>query len=152
MAKVGVGDLAPDFTLQDQHGRPVTLSSLRGDKLVVLFFYPKDETRVCTAEACSFRDSFQVFQDAGAVVIGVSPDSTESHAGFAANHRLPFTLLADVGGRVAKSYGARLLGLLTSRVTFVIDRQGVIRHRFTAQMVAREHVDEALRVVRSIRR
>ncbi|HEV2290268.1 MAG TPA: peroxiredoxin, partial [Gemmatimonadales bacterium] len=99
------GDTAPDFTLPDQRGTPVSLGAFKGKRIVVLYFYPKDETRGCTAEACRFRDDFEVFQEAGAEVIGVSSDSVRSHAGFAANHRLPFTLLADEADAVRKLYG-----------------------------------------------
>ena len=98
MAWPKAGDSAHDLTLPDQDGKPVMLSALWAQGPVVLYFYPKDETAGCTAEACSFRDSFEVFRDAGAQVVGVSRDSVESHKNFAAHHRLPFTLLADVDG------------------------------------------------------
>ena len=145
------GDTAPDFTLPDQRGTPVSLGAFKGRRTVVLYFYPKDETRGCTAEACRFRDDFEVFQEAGAEVIGVSSDSVQSHAEFAANHRLPFTLLADEDGAVRKRYGVeRQLLVVPGRTTFIIDRQGVIRHVFSQLFDATKHVDEALSVVRSL--
>src|SRR5215470_17739362 len=120
---VQAGDKAPDFTLPSQSGEPVRLSDRLGERVVVLYFYPKDETAGCTREACAFRDSYEVFAEAGAEVIGISSDSVESHAGFAGHHKLPFTLLSDKGGRVRKSYGVpATLGLLPGRVTYVIDR------------------------------
>src|SRR5690349_16139428 len=103
--KVDVGTIAPDFTLTNQDGKPVSLSDFKGKQAVVLYFYPKDFTGGCTAEACAFRDSYEVFQEAGAEVIGVSSDSEDSHQNFAAKYRLPFVLLSDKGGEVRKQYG-----------------------------------------------
>jgi peroxiredoxin Q/BCP len=145
------GDTAPDFTLPDQHGRPVSLGAFKGKRVVVLYFYPKDETRGCTAEACRFRDDFEEFRDAGANVIGVSSDPVRSHAAFAEHHRLPFTLLADEDGAVRRRYGVeRQMLLVPGRTTFVIDRNGIIRHISSHLFGATEHVDEALRVVRTL--
>jgi peroxiredoxin Q/BCP len=139
------GDPAPDFDLPDRNGRTVRLADYRGKKPVVLYFYPKDDTPGCTAEACNFRDQYQAFQDAGAEVIGVSSDSAESHGRFADKHRLPFVLLADKGGALRKRYGVpATLGVLPGRVTFVIDRDGVVRHVFNSQFQATKHVTEAL--------
>jgi thioredoxin-dependent peroxiredoxin len=127
------------------------LSEFRDHKAVVLYFYPKDDTPGCTKESCAFRDSYQDFQDAGAEVIGVSSDSAESHGRFAAKHRLPFTLLADQGGQVRKHYGVpATLGLLPGRVTFVIGRDGVVRHVFNSQFQATQHVSEALQALRDL--
>src|SRR3972149_2530991 len=122
--KVNVGDMAPDFSLLSQTGENVTLSQFRGKKNVVLYFYPKDETRGCTREACTFRDSYELFTDLGAEVIGVSADSVESHKAFAEHHNLPFTLLSDVDNAVRKLYGvASTLGIIPGRVTFIIDKK-----------------------------
>jgi thioredoxin-dependent peroxiredoxin len=141
---VKVGDRAPDFTLRDATGADVSLAGLRG-KPVVLYFYPKDDTPGCTKEACSFRDAYQDFRDAGAEVIGVSSDSSESHKKFATRYKLPFTLLADRGGKLRKLYGVpSTLGLLPGRVTFVIDAGGVVRHVFNSQLDATRHVSESL--------
>jgi peroxiredoxin Q/BCP len=140
-----VGDAAPDFTLPSQSGEQVTLSHLWNRGPVVLYFYPKDETPGCTTEACTFRDSYEVFREAGAEVVGVSSDSVASHGRFAEKHRLPFTLLADDGGGVRKRYGVRsTFGILPGRVTYVIDRQGVVRHVFSSQTGVQRHVQEAL--------
>jgi thioredoxin-dependent peroxiredoxin len=148
---VKVGDPAPDFTLPDQHGRTVRLSDFRGQRAVVLYFYPKDDTPGCTKEACAFRDQYQDFSDAGAEVIGVSSDSADSHAKFVTKYELPFTLVADRGGVVRKAYGVpATLGLLPGRVTYVIDRAGVVRHVFNSQLQATQHVSEALGTLRSL--
>src|SRR5215475_3232389 len=94
---IGVGDKAPDFTLPSQSGEQVRLHDRVGQRVIVLYFYPRDNTSGCTAEACAFRDSHEVFTDAGAEVIGVSSDSVARHTAFAAKHDLPFTLLSDQG-------------------------------------------------------
>jgi thioredoxin-dependent peroxiredoxin len=148
---IGVGDQAPDFQLTDQAGRKVSLADFRGQKAVVLYFYPKDETPGCTKEACSFRDSYEDFVKAGAEVIGVSGDSVDKHKSFAEHHRLPFTLLADEGNQLRKAYGVpATLWILPGRVTYVIDKQGVVRHVFDSQLQATKHIDEALTVVRAL--
>jgi thioredoxin-dependent peroxiredoxin len=134
--KVQVGDLAPDFTLSAQSGAPVSLGDFLGKTALVLYFYPKDNTSVCTAEACAFRDSYEVFKDAGAEVIGISSDSVESHQQFAAAHRLPFNLLSDVGGVIRKRYGVPTAFGLPGRVTYIIDRQGIVRHIFFSQFTS----------------
>jgi thioredoxin-dependent peroxiredoxin len=145
MGKVNVGDLAPEFELKDKNGNLVRLSDFRGKQSVVLYFYPKDETTGCTAQACSFRDSYEDFKAAGAEVIGISSDSKSSHEKFASRHRLPFILLSDIIGKVRKAYGAYdLLGLIPGRVTFVIDKDGVVVHKFDSQINPTKHIAEAL--------
>jgi len=149
---VKVGDAAPDFALPDPAGRVVRLADFRGKKAVVLYFYPKDDTPGCTKESCTFRDQYRDFQDVGAEVIGVSSDSSDSHKKFAGKHRLPFVLLSDEGGAARKTYGVpATLGLLPGRVTFVIDRQGVVRHVFNSQFKATQHVSEAIDALRALR-
>jgi peroxiredoxin Q/BCP len=151
MKGIDVGATAPDFTKKTQHGEQITLSQFRGQKTVVLYFYPKDETPGCTAEACTFRDSFEDFVDAGAVVIGVSQDSDESHKRFAENHRLPFLLVSDGDKGLQKAYGVpKTMGLLPGRVTYVIDREGEVKHVFNSQLNAKKHVREALEVVKRL--
>jgi peroxiredoxin Q/BCP len=144
---LGAGAAAPDVTLIDRSG-PVTLASFRGKRLV-LFFYPKDDTPGCTAEACSFRDEYEAFVEAGAEVVGVSSDDGASHDGFAAKHRLPFRLLSDPGERARKAFGIRkTLGLFPGRATFVIDEHGTILHAFDSQFEPLRHVTEALTILR----
>ena len=144
-----VGQPAPEFTLPDQDGGAVSLSSLKGG-WVVVYFYPKDDTPGCTAESCSFRDSFEEFSDAGAKVVGISGDSVESHKAFATKHNLPFTLLADTDGSVRKAFGvSKTLGLIPGRVTYVIDPDGVVRHKFSSQFKPKSHIDEALDVIKA---
>ncbi len=148
---VVVGTVAPDFTLPDQNGKPVSLKEFRGEKAVVLFFYPKDNSAGCTAEACSFRDSYEVFKSSGAEVIGISSDSTASHQGFASRHQLPFVLLSDAKGSVRKLYGVQAsLGIIPGRVTYVIDKEGVVCHVFNSQIMATKHVEEALKVLKTL--
>ena len=151
MMSIQVGDAAPDFTSEAHTGQRVSLAEFQGRKVVVLYFYPKDESAVCTKEACNFRDAYENFVQAGAVVIGVSSDSLESHQAFAGGHRLPFVLLADTDGSLRKAYGVRsTLGIVPGRVTYVIDKQGVVRHIFSSQFSAARHVAEALSMVRQL--
>jgi thioredoxin-dependent peroxiredoxin len=147
-----VGDSAPDFTLIDQNGQPFHLHDRIGTGNLVVYFYPRDFTGGCTAEACAFRDSYTAFSDLGVAVIGISADPPESHREFARTHRLPFTLLSDPGGRVSQLYGTRMMfGLLKGRVTFVIDRKVIIRHRFSDLTRGAAHVGDALKVLRALK-
>ena len=148
---LAVGDPAPDFRLPTSNGSYVALQDFLGKKNIVLYFYPKDFTRGCTAEACSFRDSYEVFNDLGAEVIGISSDSQDSHRDFAQQHHLPFILLSDADGSVRKAYEVKkTLGLFAGRVSFVIDKKGVIRHVFSSQARATAHVAEALNILKSL--
>lgn len=144
------GDRIPDLTLPGKGG-PVRLHDFVGKKTLVVYFYPKDETAGCTAEACSFRDSYEDFTAAGAEVIGISGDSVASHESFASHHRLPFVLLSDPDGTARTAFGVRkTFGLIPGRVTFVIDRGGVVRHVFESQVRVGKHVSEALDVVKRL--
>lgn len=151
MSHLRAGDRVPDVSLVGPDGAPVPLSRLYADKTLVLYFYPKDDTAGCTAEACSFRDSYEDFLAAGAHVVGVSADPPASHARFAGKYRLPFTLLSDPTGAGRAAFGVKkTLGFFEGRVTFVIDRGGVVRHAFSSQIRMGAHVDEALTVVRQL--
>ncbi|MBX3401998.1 MAG: peroxiredoxin [Phycisphaeraceae bacterium] len=150
---IGVGDSAPDFVLPDQHGRMVQFSDLRRaggrEAPVVLFFYPRNFTPGCTREACAFRDEYEQFTEAGALVVGISGDDAESHARFAAMLRLPFTLLSDSGGEVRRLFGVPAsLVLFPGRVTYVIDARGVVVMVFNSQFRPGEHVRRALDALR----
>jgi peroxiredoxin Q/BCP len=147
---IEVGDTAPAFTRTAHNGESVRIGP-GAERVTVLYFYPKDETAGCTAQACAFRDSFEAFANAGAIVVGVSDDSLESHRSFAEHRRLPFPLLADEKGELRKSFDVpNWLGILRNRVTFVIDRGGIVRHVFQSQLHATQHVEEALRIVRQL--
>jgi peroxiredoxin Q/BCP len=149
-APLAPGDLAPPIALRDAEG-----VERRGDQLagatLVLFFYPKDDTPGCTAEACAFRDGFADFQALGAQVWGVSGDNAASHQRFAARHQLPFPLLVDQGNQLRRAFGVpNALGVLPGRVTYVIDGKGVIRHVFNNLLDGAAHRREALEAVRRI--
>ena len=151
MPKVKIGDKAPDFTLPNQDGVNVSLSDYENQSNVVLFFYPKDFSPGCTTQACTFRDRYEDFTDLGAVVIGISSDSVESHKKFLDTYKLPFTLLSDQKGQARELFGAtKALGFLPGRFTFIIDKKGIVRHIFTSEIDMKKHVDEALRVLREI--
>jgi thioredoxin-dependent peroxiredoxin len=148
---IQVGDTAPDFTLSAQDGSTVTLSNFRGDKAVVLYFYPKDDTPGCTAESCEFRDQYEVFKNVGAEVIGVSGDSNQSHQKFASKYNLPFILLSDQDNKVRKQYGASTaFGLIPGRVTYVIDKEGVVQYVFDSMLNFKGHVDAALKTLQQL--
>jgi len=148
---VELGGPAPGFRLQTSASEYVSLEDFRGKKNVVVYFYPKDFTKGCKAEACEFRDSYEEFKNLGAEVIEISLVNKESHRDFAEEHKLPFILLSDPDGSVRKSYGVKkTLGLIPGRVSFVIDKNGIVRHVFSSQSRATAHVDEALAVVKSL--
>jgi peroxiredoxin Q/BCP len=149
---IDIGSKAPDFSLPDQHGRRVNLSDYYGKSNVVVYFYPKDESYGCTREACSFRDNYEVFRETGAAVIGISSDTVASHQAFAANNKLPFLLLSDKDKTVAGKYViAKSLGVLPGRVTFVIDKQGIVRMIFSSQLKFEKHVTEALAALKEMK-
>ena len=148
---VNVGDKAPDFALPSQMGDSVTLSEYFGKKSVVLYFYPKDESLGCTKEACTFRDSYEVFTNLGAEVLGVSGQSIESHKSFASHHGLPFLLLSDADNKVRHLYGVpATMGIIPGRVTYIIDKKGVVRHIFNSQYQPEKHVEEAKQMLEKI--
>ena len=141
---VTVDQPAPDFVLPGADGKPLQLNALRGRK-VVLFFYPRDESPVCTVQACAFRDAYEELTTAGAEVVGVSSDSAESHRRFADRRELQFPIVSDPDGAVRRLYGAnssRLFGK-TGRVTYLIDEEGVVRDVFSSMFRALEHVRRA---------
>jgi len=155
MAMLDVGDKAPAFTLEDQSGKTVKLSDFKG-KTVVLYFYPKDDTPGCTREACAFRDEQSALKKAGAVVLGVSPDSGASHAKFAGKYKLSFPLLADTDHAVSEKYGAwgekslygrKFMGI--TRSTFLIDASGKVA-RVWPKVKVDGHVDQVLEAIREI--
>jgi len=132
-AEVAEGTKAPAFEAQDQSGAQVRLADFQGKATVVLYFYPKDDTPGCTAQACSLRDGFAAIQAAGAVILGVSADTSQSHRTFAEKYHLPFSILADPDHHIIDAYGVKKIPLLgyASRVTFIIDRQGIVRKVIT---------------------
>lgn len=141
------GDTAPDFEVNDQNGNPVKLSDFKGQK-VVLFFYPKDNTPGCTAEACNLRDNYDKFQKAGYKILGISTDSEKSHQKFIEKQELPFTLLADTEKQVHEKYntwvekqmyGRKYMG--TARKTFIIDEEGKIE-KIIDKVKTKEHADQ----------
>ena len=148
--KVRVGSVAPDFTLPTQTGEMVSLGEFSGRKPVVLFFYPKDDSPGCSREVCAFRDYFEEFGKLDVQVIGISSDSVESHRSFAVKHDLSFTLLSDEGGNIRRLYGVpKTFGLFPGRVTYVIDKEGVVSHVFASQLNVERHVQEALTALSS---
>jgi thioredoxin-dependent peroxiredoxin len=152
MTRLQVGDRAPDFSATTHDGKRLRLSDYLGKRGFVLFFYPRDGTPICTKEACAFRDSYEQFAAAGAEVIGVSADSDERHRAFARQHKLSFPLISDADGSLRKAFGVqKTMGLFPGRVTYVIDREGIIQHIFSAQFASDEHVQQALIAAGAVR-
>jgi peroxiredoxin Q/BCP len=153
MNKIENGSLIPQFSLADQNGNLFDIHSELGKKNLVIFFYPKDDSPGCTAEACYFRDQFEVFTEANAMIIGISGQSVESHKKFAEKHRLSYTLLSDKGNKIRKQFGVPtdLFGLLPGRVTYVVDKSGKVVYTFNSQTQTSKHVDEALRILKELK-
>jgi len=149
MNELKIGSTIPSFTLPDQNGNLFDINSVLGKKNLVIYFYPKDDSPGCTAQACTFQDQFEVFTQADAVIIGISGQSVKSHKEFAEKHRLSFTLLSDEGNKIRKQFGVptNLLGLLPGRVTYISDKTGKVIYVFNSQTNATKHVDEALRIL-----
>jgi peroxiredoxin Q/BCP len=145
-----VRDKAPGFRLQSGRGDYVSLDDFLGNRNLVLYFYPKDYTSGCTREAVSFRDSYAHFVELGAEVVGISRDPPSSHERFAKDERLPFPLLSDTDGLVRKAYGVKSSFGIAGRVTFVIDKQGIIRHVYSSQVHPSKHVEEAFQALKSL--
>lgn len=147
-----VGEQAPDFEARDHRGRTVSLGAATARGPVVLYFYPRDFTPVCTQQACLFRDAYEELTDVAAEVIGVSLDGEDSHGRFAERHGLPFPLLADTEKAIAKAYGVvQLFGLFTKRVTFVIDRDRTIRGVFHHELNAGKHLENVRSLLLELR-
>lgn len=150
--KVQIGDKCPSFSLPDQNGNTVNVGDFIGKKILVIYFYPADDSAVCTAEACSFRDSYEDFESLGAEVIGISGDSIESHEKFAAKHRLNFTLLADTDKQVRKLFGVRRgpFGLWEGRTTYIIDRAGIVRGMYSGILQSDQHIEAAKKTIQEL--
>jgi peroxiredoxin Q/BCP len=153
MNKIEVGSKLPAFSLPDQNGNAFDISNVLGKKKLVIYFYPMDDSPGCTKEACSFRDQFDVFNEVGAIVIGISGQSVESHKKFAEKYRLAYTLLADVDNKIRMLFGVptNFLGLLPGRVTYIVDLNGKVVYIFNSQANATQHVDEALRILKEMK-
>ena len=137
------GERAPDFETRDQNGKTVALASFRG-RSVVLYFYPKDDTPGCTAEACSFRDSMSALRDRGIVVLGVSVDSEKSHAGFASKYKLNFTILSDTRKSIVRAYGVESPFGTAKRSTYIIGPDGIVKYVFP-HVSTKTHGDDVLK-------
>jgi len=153
MNEIKIGSSVPEFSLPDQNGNLFDINSVLGKKNLVIYFYPKDDSPGCTKEACSFRDQFEDFHEADAVIIGISAQSVESHKEFAEKYKLTFTLLSDEGNKIRKLFGVptNFLGLLPGRVTYIADKSGKVIYIFNSQTNATKHVDEALRILKELK-
>lgn len=149
MSHIKIGDHLPSFSLPNQDGIIVSIDDIRRDRKLVLYFYPKDNTMVCTREACGFRDSYSKFEMMDCEIVGISSDSPKSHHQFATKHYLPFTLLSDSENKVRKLLGVPkdLLGLLSGRYTYVINENGIIIHIFNNHLSAAKHITESLKAL-----
>lgn len=146
-----VGDIVPAFSAKNTEGNLFESQSIVGVKPVVIYFYPKDDTPGCTTQACSFRDQYEDFKALGAEVIGISGDSITAHQKFANKYKLPFVLLSDEGKKIRQLFGVptALFGLLPGRVTYVVDKKGVVRLIFD-QMAPKSHITKALEMIKKM--
>ena len=146
-----IGQIAPDFTLPDQSRTRFNLGQHLGKGPIVIFFYPKDDSPVCTAEACAFRDKHQIFQTMGALVVGISSDPEDSHQSFAAKNNLSYILLSDEKGEVRDAFQVpKKLGFAPGRVTYVLDKKGIVRGIYDNMLNGKSHADEALAIIRKM--
>ncbi len=146
-----INQKAPDFKAQDHKGNFYTLQDFIGKKNLVLFFYPKDFTPGCTAEACSFRDAYQDFQEAGAEVIGISGDDAQSHKSFADKHKLPYPLLPDTDKKIRTAYGipTNIFGMVTGRISYLINKEGIIKYAYRDNLNPTGHIEAMLRLIKA---
>lgn len=149
-ATIETGDTIPHFTLDDQNGNLFAVKDYIGKKKLIIYFYPKDESGVCTKEACAFRDSYKYLEDAGAMVIGINAGSVDSHKKFAEHHDLNFTLLSDPGNKVLKEFGIKNVLFLTGRETFVIDETGKVKFKYRGFLNGNAHVDKTISYLQSM--
>lgn len=153
MKKIEKGDKIPEFKLKDQNGKWFNINSILGNKNLVIYFYPKDDTPGCTKQACSFRDQYEDFKEINAEVIGISGQSVESHKNFAEKHNLSFTLLSDENNEVRRKFGvpSDLFGLIPGRVTYVINKEGKVVYIFNSQSKVNQHVNNALSILKELK-
>ena len=147
-----IGDNCPIFSLENQEGKTINMTDFIGQKILVIYFYPKDDTPGCTKEACSFRDAMQDLNNLDCEVFGISADSVASHKKFADQFRLTFHLLSDIGNTVRKSFKvpANLFGLIPGRVTYIVNKEGKIVHIINNQMNPDKHIEETIKTITSI--
>ena len=152
MEKIKVGSCIPKFELKDQYGTNFNIDSVLGQKNIVIYFYPKDDSPGCTKEACSFRDQYEDFKEADALVIGISSQSVESHLNFANKHNLNYTLLSDPGNKIRKLFGvpSNFFGLIPGRVTYVVNKEGKVVYLFNSQIMSEKHVTESLQILKTM--
>jgi peroxiredoxin Q/BCP len=151
LAGLEIGDRAPDFTLPSSTGEKTSLSQFLGKKKVVIFFYPMDESPVCSREAEAFKNKYENFKELGAEVLGISSQSLESHKSFIKHHNLPYFLLSDLDNSVRRLYGvSSMLGIVPRRVTFVIDKQGIIKYTYSSQLQPAKHAEQALLALKKV--
>lgn len=148
---IQIGEVAPDFTLPDQHNHAVSLAAFRG-RIVVVYFYPRDDSPICTSQACTFRDAIADFGALNATILGISSDSVESHAAFARRFNIGFSLLADTDSAVRARYGVpRSFVVFPGRSTYIIDADGIVRHIYHSATRAAEHVAQARQAIQRLR-
>jgi len=154
MKPIEIGDMVPDFSLKDQNDTLFDISTIRGKKKLVIFFYPQDGSLNCTKEACYFRDLSDFFDEADAVIVGISGQSVRSHKEFSEKNHLTYSILSDDKGAVRKLFGVptRIFGFIPGRVTYVADRSGKVVYIFNSQVDVQRHVDEALKICLLLKR
>ena len=145
---MAAGDPVPRFSLIDQDGKIFKVSDCIGKKVMVIYFYPKDESMVCTKEACAFRDNFNEFTKEGAIVVGINGGTVASHKSFQQHYKLPFILLSDPNNKVYTLFGVKNSMFMPGRETFVVNLKGKIVYTHTAMLQGKAHADDALEFIR----
>ncbi len=150
--RIGIGDPIPEIVLLDQNAKRINVSDDIDRQVMVIYFYPKDDTPGCTKEACKFRDEFEVFSNLNTKVIGISGDDVASHKAFADKYHLPFTLLSDTDNKVRKAFGVPSFGagLIPGRVTYIVDKKGMVVYVFNSMKEPEKHIEKALEIIKNL--
>jgi peroxiredoxin Q/BCP len=148
-SQIEIGDLVPHFILKDQHGDVFNIKDIIGKKKLVIYFYPEDESAICTKEACAFRDSYKDLENAGAIVIGINSATVASHRAFAIRNSLKFTLLSDPDNKVLKLFGIKSMLFITGRETFVVDELGRVQFKYRGFFNGSAHVENTLEYLKT---
>lgn len=149
--KLKIGDIAPEFKLKDQNSNLISLEEFKNKKNIILFFYPKDFSPLCTSEVCEFQDSYEIFKNSNSEVLGISADNIETHKKFSEKYNVSFSILSDNNNKIRKLYGAFSLAVIPARITFIIDKLGIIKYIFSSNLSSSKHIKKSLEIVSGLK-